>query len=180
MSTRLAEQGYCYTCMANVEHVRSISSPILRMLDRLSLRVISVFGFGPWYCISCSTRRLLFPPYRRSAINYDPRARTSQPIEEQEIEALGNLFLSSVSLVQRSERAKCYSEKFRDGVAEQLLKGTATFSQVRERLNVTDLDLQDWIARFHGKQLRGDGFHALSTPVKAPRYAKANDSTASN
>ncbi len=178
MSIRLPEQGYCCTCMANVEHVRAIRSPILRLLDQASFRLASVFGFGPWYCISCSTRRLLFPPHRRKASNYDPRVRVSKPIAEQEIEALGNVFLSTMSLIQRSERAGCYSEKFRDGVAEQLLSCDVTFSQVRQRLDVTDLDLQDWIARYHRKQLRDSASHALLVPMKAPWFSTANDTTA--
>jgi hypothetical protein len=158
------DQGYCPNCLTNVEHVRVINSRALCLLDRATLGVSGLFGFGPWFCISCGSRRFLFPPYRRGAGSYDPRAREPKPQSIPEIEAIGNVFISSVSLVQRSERARNYSEKFRDGVAEQLLACQTTFSQVREQLGVTDLDLQDWLARYHVKRSVGRTLSVAPVP----------------
>jgi hypothetical protein len=137
--------------LANVEQVRAIQSKFLRLLDRSTFRVAGLFGWGPWYCISCGKREWLFPPFRRRATTYDPRSRLPSAPKLGETELLGNVFLSNVSLINRSNRARNFSEKFRDGVAAQLLSGTTTFSAVRQRLDVTELDLQDWIARYHNK-----------------------------
>jgi hypothetical protein len=139
--------------LTNVEQVRSIEARALRVLDKVTFRLAEWFGIGPWYCICCGTRRLLFPPYRRHAGSYDPRSRPDGRLAEAEFESLGNLYFSAVSLVHRSQRANRYSEKFRDGIAEQLLACDFTFSQARQRLGVTDLDLQDWIAHYHRKCL---------------------------
>ncbi len=153
MTIRTDQQGYCPSCLTNVEHVRSVKSALLKLIDRASFRIPELFGLGPWYCVSCGKRRWLFPPYRRSVGSYDPNPQDDIPNAESEIESMGNVFISAVSLVHRSNRAKYYSEKFRDGIVERLLSCSATFSQVRQRLGITDLDLQDWISRYHQTRL---------------------------
>lgn len=154
MVIRNDRQGYCPNCLTNVEHVRLVKSSLLKVIDRWTFRLPELFGLGPWYCISCGKRRLLFPPYRRNRGSYDPIPQEFDADSDTGAESMGNIFLSEVSLVHRSNRAKYYSEKFRDGIVERLLTCKATFSQVRESLEISDLDLQDWIARYHLKRAR--------------------------
>jgi hypothetical protein len=139
--------------LANVEHVRVVKSKLLHLLDRATFRLTALFGIGPWHCLSCGKRKLLFPPLRRNAVHYDPNPIES-PIEaEADAERLGNIFYSTVSLVHRSDRAKYYSEKFRDGIAERILSGSGTLSQVQKSLGISELDLQDWLCRYHQKRV---------------------------
>ena len=153
MAFRADHCGYCSNCLTNVEHDRAVKSVLLQWIDRASFRIPELFGLGPWYCVSCGKRSLLFPPFRRNVGSYDPSQRDPLPVNESDIESVGNVYFSAVSLVHRSNRAKYYSEKFRDGIAESLLSCSVTFSQVRQSLGITDLDLQDWISRYHQKRL---------------------------
>lgn len=154
MHLRSDHNGYCNYCLSNVEHVRFVKSRFLSWLDRWLVGLPELFGFGPWYCTSCGKRRPLFPPYRRNATSYDPDHIGNDAVTESETEALGNIYFSTVSLVHRSNRARYYSEKFRDGIAERILTGAVSFSQVRESLDLTDLDLQDWLNRYLQSKLR--------------------------
>lgn len=148
MPLRSDYNGYCVNCLSNVEHVRVVKSRFVYWLDKLTWRLPELFGFGPWYCVSCGKRRILFPPYRRGVTQYDPNHIQTNTDAESEWESLGNLHLSSVSLVHRANRARYYSEKFREGIAERILSCAVPFSQVRDSLGISELDLQDWLNRY--------------------------------
>jgi hypothetical protein len=180
--------GFCPNCLVNVEHVRIVKSAVLQFVDRASFRIPELFGIGPWFCTSCGKRRLLFPPFRRNAISYNPNLGEAEPVSELDTESVGNVYFSEISLVHRSNRAKFYTEKFRDGIVERLLNGSTTFSQVRQSLGITDLDLQDWISRYHQNRVRLTAiriasavqFDAIHADTANPVVDRAADPTGSD
>lgn len=106
---------------------------------------------------------------RRSAGTFDPSVE-----EGSSVESAGNYIRTTESLVMRRNRAKRFSQKYRDGVVQRLIGGTATISQIGQELDVTERDLVDWIAdALATKQDRIDeltsilkSFHSLEDRVK--------------
>lgn len=74
----------------------------------------------------------------------------------------------------RRNRAKRYSEKYRDGVVQKIISGTSTISQLGQELNLTERDLVDWIADdLARKQERIDELTAILKSIQ-----RANDGQA--
>lgn len=149
--------GYCSCCMKNIPHVRRVSNPLIWLLDTMTLRAVSLLRIGPWYCVQCSGREMLLHTRRRSAGTFNPNLD-----EEHSVESAGNYIRTTESLVMRRNRAKRYSQKYRDGVVQRLIGGTATISQIGQELDLTERDLVDWIAdALAGKQDRIDELTAM-------------------
>ncbi len=150
--------GYCASCMTNIPHVRRIANPVIWAVDLVSVRLVApFFRLGPWYCVQCNNRKFLLPTRRRAAGTFDPGAE-----ESAQVESVGNYIRTTESLVMRRNRARRYSQKYRDGVVQRLIGGTATISQIGQELDLTERDLVDWIAdALAGKQDRIDELTAL-------------------
>jgi hypothetical protein len=148
--------------MKNIPHVRRISNPLLWLLDVLTLCVVSLLRIGPWYCIQCGKKKMFLATRRRSAGTFDPEVEHGSSVE-----SAGNYIRTSESLVMRRNRAKRYSQKYRDGVVQRLIGGTATISQIGQELDLTERDLVDWIAdALAAKQDRIDELMALLRSVQ--------------
>lgn len=128
--------------MKNIPHVRRVSNGFAWLLDLLTLGSASVFRIGPWYCVQCNTRHMFLQTSRRSVDTFNP---DKQP-EVETVESVGNYIRTTESLVMRRNRAARYSEKYRDGVVQRLIGGTATITQIGQELDLTERDLVDWIA----------------------------------
>ena len=150
---RYYQNGYCDQCLYNIEHVRSVKDPIARALDGATWKITRFLGIGPWYCISCGSRKLLVPTYRRNVKNYDPRVAEPPKPKPDEFDRVGNFIQTDLSLKVRADRKGRYSEKFRDSVVEKLLGGKTKFSEIRNEIDVSEQDLQSWIARYHEKRI---------------------------
>ena len=46
----------------------------------------------------------------------------------------------------RSKRLRRFSEKYRDAVVKRILSGTSTMGQVRQELEMSEQELQDWFS----------------------------------
>ena len=147
------EVGYCRHCLTNVQHQRSLRTAWGRILDRATCGIGRYLGLGTWLCMSCGAPSWLFPPYRKDAGEYDPRRSSTRNQTAPEIERVGNYLESERSLVTRSQRRRQHSPRFRARVVEMILRGEASFSNLRKRLDVSELDLQDWIAQYHRDRL---------------------------
>ena len=106
--------GYCGQCLNNVQHRRAVHRAVARWLDRATGGVARYLGIGPWYCISCGHRALLFPPYRAGMrglrSSFGRRASGGSPPL---VERVGNVFDGPESLIGRLPATSEYSEKFR-------------------------------------------------------------------
>ena len=154
--------GYCSSCMKNIPHVRRLSNPLVWLLDTLTLRTAQLLRIGPWYCIQCGARQMFLHSRRRSVGTFDPHLE-----ENSGVESAGNYIRTTESLVMRRNRAKRYSQKYRDGVVQRLIGGTATISQIGQELDLTERDLVDWIAdALAGKQDRIDELTELLKSVQ--------------
>ncbi len=150
-----SELGYCSQCLANVQHVRSARSRTGRTLSWMTLGLSRWLSIGPWYCVSCGKRSLLFPPFRRDQVVYDPERSSTRNQPLREIERVGNFIDAQVDLVNRASRTRNYSPRYRDAVVESILSGDVQFSEIRKKLDISELDLQDWIARYHVSKVGG-------------------------
>lgn len=147
------ELGYCRYCLANVRQRRFVRTACGRWLDRITFGLGRYLGIGTWFCISCGAPRWLFPAYRKEVGDYDPRRSSSSEQSPAEAERVGNLLERQQSLVTRALRRQQYTTAFRTQVVESLLQGETSFSLMRQRLDLSELDLQDWIAEYHREQL---------------------------
>ena len=138
-----AKIGYCTCCMQNIPHVRRVTNRYAWCLDTLTLRLARLLRIGPWYCVQCNTRHIMLHARRRSAPTFDPN---TDKTSDNETESVGNYIRTTESLVMRRNRAKRYSQKYRDGVVNRLIGGTATISQIGQELDLSERDLVDWIA----------------------------------
>lgn len=146
--------GYCRQCQANVQHVRSVRRRLSRWVDSIAGGLLRWVGVGPWYCVSCARRSLLFTPPRKDVGTYNPRSNKIASAGSDDCERVGNFLETDISIVTRSVRNRQFSEKYRREIVESLLDGSASFSQLRSQLEISELDLQAWIAGYHQSRLR--------------------------
>ena len=136
-------------CMQNIEHTRKVSIPILRVADLMSLSILRVFRIGPWYCYQCE-RRTMFLRFQNKQVptfeRHRSRSEFSKKKDDSHSKSIGNYIKAEQSLVMRDRRSRRYSCKFRDATVDRLLSGAATISQIRDELDVTELDILSWIA----------------------------------
>ncbi len=151
--TPVQELGYCRHCLTNVQHQRTLRTSWGRWLDRCTGGIGRYLGIGTWLCMSCGSPRWLFPPYRKDAGEYDPRRSSARNRTEPEIERAGNVLDRQMSLVERACRRRQYTPRFRARIVEMILHGEASFTVLRQRLELSEIDLQDWIAQYHRERL---------------------------
>ncbi|MEZ6095264.1 MAG: hypothetical protein R3C03_13705 [Pirellulaceae bacterium] len=121
----------------------------MRILDRITFRVMPTMGCGSWYCRLCNHKSLWLAGPDPNASTYRYQSSTSTSTDT--TEWVGN-YIKRDSLVMRSERSSRFSAKFRQSVIQRALSGSATISQLKEELNITDGDLMSWIGEFVGYQ----------------------------
>lgn len=106
----------------------------------------------------CHAESIYLRPTLRDAPDYrinepgemcDVAPRES-PIPKQQ--SAGNFLRNEQSLVMRATRLKRFSEKYRDAVVRRVLNGTTTFSQIRQELEISEVELVDWIADLFERQ----------------------------
>ncbi len=156
MSSRVECPGFCPMCMQNVEHARKPRLLGFVLLDIVTLGALLVFRIGPWYCFQCERKTYYLKPIRRSAptfhktrsrSEYDspPLTELSGSVEDGSSESIGNYLKSDRSLVMQDKRANRFSQKFRDASVERLLSGTASLTQIRNELEISETDIVSWI-----------------------------------
>ena len=137
-------KGFCTSCMKNIPHVCMIHNPVIRLIDLMTLKAARLFRIGFWHCIQCGHTSYRLHPIRREA----PTFQFDQSSKEKNVQPVGNYLKSEQSLVLRAKRAHRYSAKFRDSIVLRLIAGTSTMSQLGRELNVSEVDLMDWIADY--------------------------------
>ena len=153
-------------CMQNVEHVRKFSNPFLWMLDLLTLKILTLFRLGPWYCYQCEQKSFRLKRKRRRVPTYRSDTSLVDFGDEKVLkttdnaQSVGNYLKNDQSLVMREKRTHRFSEKFRDSTVTRILSGATTIAQVHHELNVTEHDLISWIANFALR--RNEGIEELA------------------
>jgi hypothetical protein len=165
MAERNHKWSFCRNCLKNVPHYREIRMPVLRILDVLSLRCLSWFRIGPWFCVHCERRTSFLKGERYDAAHSDSAA--PDPEWEAADDTLdpshaahpvGNFIKEEESLVIRSKRMKRFSEKYRDSVVRRIMSGKTSMAQVRQEKKLSEGELIDWIADlFDRMQSKLDG-----------------------
>ena len=136
--------GYCSSCMKNIPHVCLIQNPWIRFFDSLTFNFARIFRLGAWHCIQCGQTSFHLKTVRREA----PTFQLPDQSPETEATPVGNFLKSERSLTLRSQRTHRFSLKFRDSIVLRLLSGSSTMSQLGRELNVSEVDLVDWLADY--------------------------------
>ncbi len=102
--------------------------------------------------MQCEHHRFYLPLRRKNAPEYRPEDGSPETNETNETtprtpggELVGNFIRTDQSLVIRRNRASRFSPKYRDGIVQKILLGTA-MADIRRELNLSEQDLVDWIA----------------------------------
>lgn len=162
-------KGYCENCNSNVVHVRSFHRRLAYFMDRITGSFLAKFGIGPWQCVDCGYRRLRLLPSMESA-----RKISDRPESVDASVPVGNFLKTEHSLTHATTDADRFSEKYRIGIVEKLLKGTSTFSKVCSELSVSEIELQRWIKDYLQLQL-DNVVAANSTDLISTEYAGVSD-----
>ena len=78
MQSKKRTSGFCFSCQKNVPHRRWINSPLLLILDLLTLRLAKLVRLGPWYCVHCDDRKSFLPLRKKSAMDYRSSALVNE------------------------------------------------------------------------------------------------------
>ncbi len=141
--------GFCRNCCSNVVHVRAFESRLTYLLDRLTFGILGLFRIGPWQCVDCGRRRLTIDSRRAEVRGVSEDVEVSD-----EGAAIGNYLRTEQSLAHAADNSQRFSEKYRFGIVEKLLKGKTTFSQACSDLHVSELEIQIWIKDYLQFQLQ--------------------------
>ncbi len=146
----IKRKGFCRGCVQNLCLVRQIDSRLFRILDWFTLRAVSLLKLGPWKCPYCGTRSFLLTYPIRGIRDFESDQHKDARIEEEMPH--GNFIVQRDSLVSIQENEDRFSQKYRDGVAQKILKGEAMISQVCRELNVGERDLTSWVRQYVDQQ----------------------------
>jgi transposase-like protein len=135
--------GFCENCNSNVVHVRVFQRRLIYRLDRLTGSYFGRLGFGPWQCVDCGHRRMRLLPVQ-------PSARTvSEKAENDDVShSVGNFIRTDQSLAHAASDKYRFSDKYRRGIVEKLLQGQTTVSRTCQDLDVSELEIQQWIREY--------------------------------
>jgi len=138
MNNRLT--GYCGNCNSNVVHVRLFQRRFFFMFDRITFGFFGRLGLGPWQCVDCGTRHMTLTPKQKDARSISEQAEAIDPGKP-----VGNYIRTEHSLAHAASSKTRYSQKFRMGAVEKLLKGKSTVTRTCQELGVGELEIQSWI-----------------------------------
>jgi transposase-like protein len=169
--------GYCRICDSNVVHTRTFDNRFAWQIDRLTLGMFGLWHLvhmGPWRCVDCGHRQLLIRP------NADARRRINEKQgAPDETAPVANFIRTQQSLVHTLADTSQYSDKYRAGVVQKLLNGESTVSRVCAELQISELDVQQWIRAWVETELTRAGdasrLAAAGTIVPAGNLPETDD-----
>ena len=138
-------KGFCRGCIQNTRHLRRFRSRLFNLLDLLILRSPSLFQLGPWNCSHCGQVKFFLSSPVKGVRDFEADALSDDKAEEEL--PIGNI-LKQQSLVSADENRDRFSEKYRHGVAQKLLRGQTLISRLAREINVDESELQVWIREF--------------------------------
>ncbi len=131
-------------------------------MDRLTFGILAIWNVGPWQCVDCGNRKLLIRC--RDDARREINEHQGEPDEPAPI---GNFLRTDQSLVHAISDASRYSEKYRAGVVKKLLSSETTVSRICRELNVSELEIQQWIrAWVESELMRCRQAAAISAPAR--------------
>ncbi|MEE2827180.1 MAG: hypothetical protein VYE64_11190 [Planctomycetota bacterium] len=171
MSQESTNQGYCSRCKKNAFFTRVGGSRLANWRERLTLKLSRLAGPPVWRCDQCG-HRLRFLARCRKAAEKEAVADFTTTIQED-----GNFIRRDLSLVLQKQRSARFSQKYRDGIVQRLMSGTATPHQVSRELEVRESDLMAWIADLLDR--RDEQIRFLTQQVTDPSQRTSSPHTAS-
>jgi transposase-like protein len=152
MFNPIVRKGFCPACVQNIRQKREIHSGFWRFLDLITLRAGSLIQLGPWKCTYCGSIKYFLPATVRGMRDYDAEIERYKKMESEL--PVGNFIVDKVSLAARQDNTDRFSEKYRNGVVQKILKGQTTISQVCTDINIAEPDVISWISNFVDNQNR--------------------------
>ena len=171
MSQESTNQGYCSRCEQNAFFNRAGEGRLAAWCERLTLKLTRFAGPPVWRCVQCG-HRLRFLPRCRKGVGKVVSSGCTTTIEED-----GNFIRRDLSLVLQKQRSARFSQKYRDGIVQRLISGTATTHQVSRELEVRESDLMAWIADLLNR--REEQIKLLTESVSDPSQRASFRHTAS-
>lgn len=140
--------GFCHNCNANVVHIRTFRRRIWYRFDQWSHSFFGKLGLGPWCCVDCKETNWTLAP-----TNPQVKSISDKTDSAAETQRVGNYLRTDHSLTHQIAQSNRFSTKFRQSVAEKLMRGKSTIRQTSIDLGISTKTLEQWIEEFEQDQL---------------------------